>query len=164
VRKLSDTGVQIVFRDGNPWAFLFLFLIPAGIAVKVFWGTDWLPVLVCTFMGIVMFLVGAMREYVIFDTVTRTITCSQSFLGRVSRSELIPFSHITRLVIAPHYERQRGGRGKAYQSGYRLTIDWKAQWGGGGMMLDAFHDEADAARAADELARKIDAKVERTSH
>jgi hypothetical protein len=163
VRKLSETGTRIVYRHGNPYAFLFLILIPAGWAVKYFLDSDWMPVLITTFMGGVMFLVGASREYVVFDTATRSAVCTESFLGRVSRSALIPFGRITRLTVAPHYERTQGRRGKIHQSGFQLSIDWKAEWGGGGVMLDTFDEEADAMREAEALARKIDTKVERRS-
>jgi hypothetical protein len=163
MKKIREAGVRIVYRHGNPYAFLFLILIPAGWAVKYFLGSDWMPVLVTTFMGGVMFFVAASREYVIFDTATRTVSCTDSFLGRVSRRELIPFSRITRLTVAPHYERTKGRRGKLYQSGFRLSIDWNAKWGGGGVMLDTFHEESDAMREAEALARKIDTRVERNS-
>jgi hypothetical protein len=163
VRKLRETGTRIVYRHGNPYAFLFLILIPAGWAVKYFLDSGWMPVLVTTFMGGVMFFVGASREYVVFDTATRTATCTESFLGRVSRSALIPFGRITRLAVAPHYERTPGRRGKVRQSGFQLRVDWNTEWGGGGVMLDSFHEEADAMREAEALARKIDTKVERSS-
>lgn len=163
MKKLQEDGVRIIYRHGSPYAFLFLILIPAGWAVKYFLGSDWLPVLVTTFMGGVMFFVAGSREYVVFDTLTRMVTCSESFLGRVSRSEVIPFRQITRLTVGPHYVRTKGRRDKTFQSSFQLSIDWKAEWGGGGRMLDTIHDENDALREAEALARKLDTRVERIS-
>lgn len=163
MRKLRDTGASIIYRHGNPYAFLFLILVPAGWAVKYFLDSGWMPLVVTTFMGGVMFLVGASREYVVFETATRTVTCTESFLGRELRRAVIPFGQITRLAVAPYYERTKRGRGKAYQSGFRLDIDWDAEWGGGRVMLDIFHDERDAVREAETLARRLDTKVERIS-
>ncbi len=162
--KVSENDVEVVFRDGNRKAFVFLLLIPAGFAVKYFWGGDWKPVLMATFMGGVMFFVGAMREQLVFDSVTRTVSCTESFLWHTFRTELIPFDQVTRLTVAPHFERQDGKRGKLHQSGFHMSIDWKAQWGGGGTMLETFDEEADAMREAEGLARKIHTTVERTSH
>jgi len=162
MRKVSDTDVQIVYRQGTRSAFLFVLLIPAGIAAKVVLDADWLPVLVVTFMGIVMLFVAAMREQLVFDTLTRTITCSESIFGRQTRSELIPFGKVTRLVVGPHFERENKRKGRTRQVGFQMTIDWKAEWGGGGMMLDTFDDEAPALRAAEELGRRIGTSVERT--
>lgn len=161
MRKLRETGTSIVYRHGNPYAFLFLVLVPAGWAVKYFLDSGWMPVVVTTFMGGVMFLVGASREYVVFETATRTVTCTESFLGRELRRAVIPFGRIKRLAVAPHYERTKGRRGKTFQSGFRLDIDWDAEWGGGGVMLETFHDETEAVQEAETLARKLDTKVER---
>lgn len=161
MKKLREDGVRIVYRHGSPYAYLFLIVAPAGWAVKYFLGSDWLPVVVTTFMGGVMFFVAGSREYVVFDTLTRMVTCSESFLGRVSRSEVIPFRQITRLTVGPYYVRTKGRRDKTFQSGFQLSIEWKAGWGGGGLMLDAIHDENEALREAEALARKLETKVER---
>jgi len=161
---VSDTGVQVVYRRGSAVAYFFLILIPAGIAVKVVLGADWFPVLMVMGMGLVMLFVAASREQLVIDTLARTITCTESFFGRELKSELIPFSRVRRLSIGPNYERRNQRGSPAYQSGFRISIFWDAQWGGGAQMLEVFHDEGQARREAEGLARRIGIKVENGKH
>jgi len=159
MNKVSDNGTQVVYRQGNRFGLLFAILIPAGIASKIWLGTDWLPVLVVTFMGVIMLFVAGMSEQLVFDTLTRTITCTESFFGWNLRSEMIPFDRVTGLLVGRHFERENKRRGQVREAGFQLTIDWKGDWGGGGMMLGASYDEDAVRREAEELARKIGTQV-----
>jgi hypothetical protein len=161
--KISDTGGQVVYRRGNLFGLLFVLLVPAGITAKVWLEADWLPVLIVSGMGLIMLFVSGTREQVVFDTLARTVTCTESFFGRQLRSELIAFGRITRLVVGPCFERGKNGRGPAYQAGFHLTVEWNAEWGGGAQRLGAFHEEEAALREAGELARRIGTDVERAA-
>jgi hypothetical protein len=102
-----------------------------------------------------------MREEIVFDVVTRAITCTESFYGRMLRSEVIPLDRVTRLYVEPHYERPNERRSLTYQSGFQLRLAWQGEWGGGGMLLGIIWDEAEAMREAERFAHRIGTKVER---
>ncbi|HKU89641.1 MAG TPA: hypothetical protein VJP84_07590 [Steroidobacteraceae bacterium] len=159
--KVSETDSQIVYRRGSRFSLAFVILIPVAILARVFLEVDWLPVWVMTFMGVVMAFVGGMREEIVFDVVTRAITCTESFYGRMLRSEVIPLDRVTRLYVEPHYERPNERRSLTYQSGFQLRLAWQGEWGGGGMLLGIIWDEAEAMREAERFAHRIGTKVER---
>jgi hypothetical protein len=161
MRKISDTDSQIVYRTGSRFSLAFVILLPAAIAAKMFLDVGWLPVLVLTFMGVVMAFVAGMREELVFDVVTRVITCTESFYSRVLRTEVIPFSRVTGVHVEPHFERQKDRSSHTYESGLQLRIVWRGDWGGGGMLLGTFFDEAEAMREAEGFARQIGTRVER---
>lgn len=154
MEKISDTGGQVIYRQGNRFGLLFVILIPAAIVARIWFELDWMPVLVLCFMGAVMLYVSGMREQIVIDVIARTVTCSESYLSYTFRSEQIPFDRVTGLSVTRHYERDKP-RGPVHEAGFRMSMNWKAEWGGGGSMLAIFHDEESARREAGELARRM---------
>lgn len=119
-----------------------------------------MPYLFLAFAGVVMFCVAAFDEHVVIDPHVRAIVSSETFVGRTTRSETIPFSQVTRIAVMPSYTREPGKR-RALRDGFALRLDWTTASGEGGIELDTFPEDAEVMAEAGKLARILSTGVER---
>jgi hypothetical protein len=162
MRKVSDSGARIVYRRGGARSAWWLVLaMPAGMIILYLLGSrDVMPYVGLAFAGAVMFLVASTDEHVAIDTHSHAIESFETFFGRPTRTETIPFSQITRVAVMPNYSRASGKR-RLERDGFALGLDWTTAAGEGGIRLDTFYEDAEVMAEAEKLARILGTRVER---
>jgi hypothetical protein len=118
------------------------------------------PYLGLTFGFAVMFFVASSDERVVIDTHARAIESFETFFGRATRTETIPFSQVTRVAVLPNFSRHPGER-RLDRDGFAIGIEWTTATGEGGIRLETFYEDALVMAEAEKLARVLGTRVER---
>jgi hypothetical protein len=159
--KVEDNGSQVVYRRGTSASWWVVFAMPVGMAIYyLLGGRDVMPYLFLGFCGVVMLVPAAFDEHFTVDTHLRAVIVSESFLGRVTRSETIPFAQVTRVAVLPNYSRERGKR-NAQRDGFALMVDWTTPSEEGGMRLETYWEDSEVMAEAEKLARMLGTRVKR---
>lgn len=161
MKKIEGDGARIVYRRGERSAWWLVFAMPAGMVILyLLGGRDLMPYVVLAFAGAVMFIPAAFNEHVVIDTHARAIISSETFIGRTTRNETIPFSKVMRIAVMPGYASEPGKR-RARRDGFALRLDWATASGDGGIVLGTFPEDAEVMGEAEKLARTLGTRVER---
>jgi hypothetical protein len=160
MRKVEDNGVRIIYRRGARSAWWLVFAMPVGMAILFLLGDrEPMHYLVFAFAGAVMFIPAAFNEHFVIDTHIRAMIQSETFLGRTTRSETIPFSQATSVTVVPNYARD-GRKRSVRPDGFALEVDWTTSSGEGNIRLDNFWDKDQATAEAVKLGRLLGTHVE----
>ncbi len=161
MNKIEYHGARIVYRRGARSAWWLVIAMPAGMAtLYLLGGREVMPYLFLAFAGTVMFVPAAFNEHLVIDTHARAIISSETFIGRTTRSETIPFSKVTRIAVTPGYTHEPGKR-RARRNGFALRLDWTTASGDGGIVLGTFPEDAEVMAEAGKLARTLGTGIER---